>query len=35
VRIIERAPGKGRIEIEYYSSDDLDRVYSVIVGEAP
>ena len=35
VRIIERAPGKGRIEIEYYSTDDLDRVYSVIVGEAP
>ncbi len=35
VRIIERAPGKGRVEIDYYSSDDLDRVYSVIVGEAP
>jgi ParB family chromosome partitioning protein len=35
VKIIERAPGKGRIEIEYYSSDDLDRIYSVIVGEAP
>ena len=35
VRIIERTPGKGRIEIEYYSTDDLDRVYSVIVGEAP
>lgn len=35
VRIIERAPGKGRIEIDYYNSDDLDRIYSVIVGEAP
>ena len=35
VRIIERAPGKGRIEIDYYSNDDLDRVYAVIVGEAP
>ena len=35
VRIIERAPGKGRVEIEYYSNDDLDRIYSVIVGEAP
>jgi len=35
VRIIERAPGKGRIEIDYYSTDDLDRIYSVIVGEAP
>lgn len=35
VRIIERAPGKGRIEIDYFSNDDLDRIYSVIVGEAP
>lgn len=35
VRIIERAPGKGRIEIDYYSNDDLDRIYSIIVGEAP
>jgi len=34
VRIVERAPGKGRIEIDYYSTDDLDRIYSVIVGEA-
>ncbi|MGA2739960.1 MAG: ParB/RepB/Spo0J family partition protein [Bryobacteraceae bacterium] len=33
VRIIERARQKGRIEIEYYSSDDLDRIYSAIVGE--
>lgn len=35
VRIHEKAPGKGRIEIDYYSADDLDRIYSVIVGEAP
>lgn len=35
VRILERAPGKGKIEIDYYSNDDLDRIYSVIVGEAP
>jgi uncharacterized FlgJ-related protein len=34
VRIIEKNPGRGRIEIEYYSADDLDRVYSVIVGPA-
>ena len=34
VRIIEKKPGRGRIEIEYYSADDLDRVYSVIVGPA-
>jgi ParB family transcriptional regulator, chromosome partitioning protein len=35
VRILEKAPGKGRIEIDYYSADDLDRIYAVIVGEAP
>jgi ParB family chromosome partitioning protein len=33
VRIIEKAKGKGLIEVEYYSQDDLDRIYSVIVGE--
>lgn len=33
VRVIERAKGAGRIEIEYYSQDDLDRIYAVIVGE--
>jgi ParB family transcriptional regulator, chromosome partitioning protein len=32
VRIVEKAKQKGRIEIEYYSTDDLDRIYSVIVG---
>jgi ParB family transcriptional regulator, chromosome partitioning protein len=34
VRIIEKAKQKGRIEIEYYSPDDLDRIYQVIVGTA-
>jgi ParB family transcriptional regulator, chromosome partitioning protein len=34
VRIIERARQKGRIEIEYYSAEDLDRIYSTIVGDA-
>jgi ParB family chromosome partitioning protein len=34
VRIIEKNAGRGRIEIEYYSAEDLDRVYSVIVGPA-
>lgn len=34
VRIVERARQKGRIEIEYYSTDDLDRIYSTIVGTA-
>ncbi len=33
VRIVEKANQKGRIEIEYYSAEDLDRIYSVIVGE--
>jgi ParB family transcriptional regulator, chromosome partitioning protein len=31
VRIVEQAKGKGRIEILYYSSDDLDRLYEIIV----
>jgi ParB family chromosome partitioning protein len=33
VRIIERAKQKGRIEIEYYSAEDLDRIYAAIVGD--
>lgn len=33
VRIVEHSPQRGRIEIEYYSQDDLDRVYSQIVRE--
>jgi ParB family chromosome partitioning protein len=33
VKIHERARGKGRIEIEYYSADDLDRIYDIIVGK--
>jgi ParB family chromosome partitioning protein len=31
VRIQEKARGKGRIEIDYYSQDDLDRIYDLIV----
>ena len=34
VRVIERAKGTGRIEIEYYSQEDLDRIYAVITGAA-
>jgi len=34
VRIVERAAGAGKIEIDYYSADDLSRVYDQIVGEA-
>jgi len=32
VRVIEKGKGKGHIEIEYYSADDLDRIYSIITG---
>jgi ParB family chromosome partitioning protein len=32
VRIIESRGGKGRIEIEYYSPDDLSRIYDLVVG---
>ena len=31
VRIIEKSAKKGRIEIEYYSPDDLNRIYEIIV----
>ena len=33
VRIVEKARQKGRIEIDYYSTEDLDRIYTVIIGE--
>jgi ParB family chromosome partitioning protein len=33
VRILEKAKKGGKIEIEYYSGEDLDRIYDVIVGE--
>ncbi len=32
VRIMEKKKGKGSIEVEYYSDEDLDRIYSLIVG---
>lgn len=32
VRIVKKGESKGRIEIEYYSGDDLDRIYEHIVG---
>jgi ParB family chromosome partitioning protein len=34
VRIMEKGKGKGLIEVEYYSDEDLDRIYSLIVGPA-
>ncbi len=33
VRIVEKSSQRGRIEIEYYSQEDLDRIYQAIVGE--
>lgn len=33
VRVVEKGKDRGRIEIEYYSQDDLDRIYQQIVGE--
>jgi ParB family transcriptional regulator, chromosome partitioning protein len=33
VRIVEKAKQKGRIEIDFYSAEDLDRIYAAIVGE--
>jgi ParB family chromosome partitioning protein len=31
VRLVPRSATSGRLEIEYYSQDDLDRIYSLIV----
>jgi ParB family chromosome partitioning protein len=33
VRIIEKSEQRGRIEIDYYSMDDLTRIYELIVGK--
>ena len=33
VRLVSKSPNSGRIEIEYYSQDDLDRIYAVIVKQ--
>jgi ParB family chromosome partitioning protein len=32
VRIVGKPEQKGKLEIDFYSADDLDRIYSVIVG---
>ncbi len=34
VRIVELSEQRGRIEIEYYSKADLDRIYQQVVGES-
>lgn len=33
VRVVSQTPDRGRIEIEYFSIDDLDRIYNLIVGK--
>jgi ParB family chromosome partitioning protein len=33
VRLVKRSSTAGRLEIEYYSQDDLDRIYAVIVKQ--
>jgi len=34
VRLVEKAKKGGKIEIEYYSQEDLDRIYEAIVGQS-
>jgi ParB family chromosome partitioning protein len=34
VRIVEKSENRGRIEIEYYSADELSRLYDVIAAAA-
>jgi ParB family chromosome partitioning protein len=33
VRIIEKSTKRGRIEIDYFSPEDLQRIYELIIGE--
>ena len=33
VRIVEKTEQRGRIEIEYYSQDDLQRLYGLIAKD--
>jgi ParB family transcriptional regulator, chromosome partitioning protein len=35
VRIVEKSNNTGRIEIDYFSADDLDRIYTAIAGDTP
>ena len=32
VRIVGKSPEKGKIEIEYYSAEELDRIYTTIIS---
>ena len=33
VKIVEKSSQRGRIEIEYYTMEDLDRIYGLLVGD--
>ena len=33
IHVKEGAKGRGKIEIEYYSAEDLNRIYDTIMGE--
>jgi len=33
VRVVEKSHQRGRIEIDYYSLEDLQRIYEMLVGE--
>jgi ParB family chromosome partitioning protein len=33
VRLTRKPNGAGRLEVEFYSADDLDRIYAVIVKQ--
>jgi ParB family transcriptional regulator, chromosome partitioning protein len=33
VRVVSQSPDRGKIEIEYFSIDELDRIYNLIVGK--
>jgi ParB family transcriptional regulator, chromosome partitioning protein len=35
VKLISRSESSGRLEIEYYSQEDLDRIYAVITANKP
>ncbi len=35
VRVVERKGGRGHIEIDYYSLEDLNRIYYTVVGKGP
>ena len=33
VRIVEKSANRGRIEVDYFSQEDLDRIYQMMIGE--